>query len=247
MNVVLVIISILGNLWIIRIFEQSLPVGLISILASAGLILAKRPPHRLFVGLLIILLMVIQFNFSDPTSLTNLTNDQIRIRDMRLREYPPTYVGLFERAIWFPVPYWFEERVETRVFFRLLDNTYQALDPNLFFFANHPRENIGVSEFEKFPYLLLPFFILGVLKSVKKSSYLYKFSFFVPLLLVSFIGLRSSLGPISLFPFIVFNINGGLSSFWRGVSKHRHNRVYVVLFFAFLILVLMQMISYENY
>jgi hypothetical protein len=45
---------------------------------------------------------------------------------------------------------------------KLEQNLFYSLDPNLYFFASHPRERAEVGEFDKYPWVLLPFFIVGL-------------------------------------------------------------------------------------
>ncbi len=46
------------------------------------------------------------------------------------------------------------------IFHKFEQNLLRTLDVNLYFFGNHPRERAGISEFEKFSFLFLAFFIL---------------------------------------------------------------------------------------
>lgn len=49
-------------------------------------------------------------------------------------------------------------------------NFFETVDPNYYFFANHPLERVGVNETEKLSSLLLPFFIVGLLSLKLKEN-----------------------------------------------------------------------------
>ena len=102
-------------------------------------------------------------------SLTLLNNDQIRIKDMRLKSYPPVYLTFDTKTLWIPVAHWFEERKESIAFFRILKNVSETVDLNLYFFANHPRERVGYNEFEKFPYIFIPAFLAFLTSSTSTA------------------------------------------------------------------------------
>jgi len=86
--------------------------------------------------------------------------------------------------------------------YKLERDLFSNLDLNLYFFASHPRERAGVSEFEKFPPFLFPFFMIGTLLliywgSVKTACYLVAATF-----ASTFIAQNYILGPILFFPLI---------------------------------------------
>ena len=197
----------------------------------------------------LVLLLFSQLRTTRAISLTNLTNDQIRIRDMRLREYPPTYIKIGQRAKWFPVNEWFEEGRGFRALNRMLTNLSETPDPNLYFFSNHPRERVGINEFEKFPYIFLPFAAYGIIKAVERKRRMYLLSFFGPLILISIVGNDNYLGPFSLFTFIVISISTGLKHVYRSLSNKLFTQIKLLasVFFLLTILVLIQMYSYNAY
>lgn len=93
---------------------------------------------------------------------------------------------------------------------KLQRNFFSNLDPNLYFFASHPRERTGVEEFEKYPAVFLPFFIIGVLYSI----YILPPNLLVYLILIllmsSIISSKYNLGPVLFFPVIIYMITTGL-------------------------------------
>lgn len=94
--------------------------------------------------------------------------------------------------------------------YKLQRNFFSNLDINLYFFASHPRERIGVGEFEKYLPIFLPFFLLGFLYIIYKP--ILKI-----LLYLLFVSLTSAvispyynMGPILFFPIFSVIITIGL-------------------------------------
>ncbi len=217
------LISLFANLWIYKVFAVNFLLGVL-ILISTILLLKS---NKLFL-LLFIPVLFFQIQTTKKTSLTAISNDDRRIIDMRLRSYPPKFLRL---------GYWLEERKESLFFNRVATNLFENIDPNLYFFANHPRQRVGIKEFEKFPYVLLPFFLLGVFDSLhRKNKLFWLISFLVPITILSIIGNKNNLGPFSLFPFFAVSI-------YKGLKKLRSK--YLTIIIIVLALVLIQIISYE--
>lgn len=180
------------NLWLWKIISINLLIGLLVITAS--ILRGKKG------AFLLLILLVIQLKTTNIVPLTKLTENEIVIQIQRMREYDNPRIAHI-----------IEERPESIIFTKLERNFSIVIDPSFYFFANHPRERAGIAEFEKFPYILLPFFIYGFYKLVKKKRYLFILLFlFVPLTLISIIGLDNPMGPFSLFPFIIITSNEGI-------------------------------------
>ncbi len=115
---------------------------------------------------------------------------------------------LNERRSYYPNQLgWIFQNKLTLAFYKLEQNFFQNLDPNLYFFATHPRERRGYSEFERFPAIFLPFFLLGLLFINKKRKII--FCFFLALLINSFLDTRD-IGPFLAYPFIVYICSIGI-------------------------------------
>lgn len=242
------------NLWIWRIFAQNGLIAIILLLATTALYLSQKLNPTRFVQktftAIFLLLLFFQWKTTQISSLSYLDNDQQRIQQMRLREYPSVALTLGSKKIWIPIAHWFEGRVETISLFRMKDNFSESLDPTLYFFANHPRERVGVEEFEKFPYILLPFFLIGIFsKKFKIKSKTFVFSFLAPIILVTFIGNNNRLGPFSLFPFITVTAAYGLwltSERLKKIPKKKGRNISLVFLTVFA-LVVIQVIAYAKF
>ena len=196
---------LLANFWIWRILFNSVPLGLLVLASSIFLYLSfKRSSKKYFFAFLVFfsLLLIFQWPTTSEESLVELSNDEQRVQQMRLKEYPPIRIS---------IAHWFENREESIAFFRILENFSETIDPNLYFFANHPRERVGINEFEKFPYIFLPLFFYGLVLSVaERRKLVLGMSFILPVVLISIIGHKNQLGPFSLFPFLAVSITHGL-------------------------------------
>lgn len=192
---------ILGNLWIWKAFSSNLLIFFVCVVSSALLIKSLTQKKYYLPALLsLCLLLFTQILTTEPMRLTDLSNDQIRVRDTRLNEYPPVNI---------PIAYWMEAKPITVALTRIRYNFLEQLDPNLYFFANHPRERVGVNEFERFPYIILPFFLVGVSVALRKHRYLLVLSL-IAVSITSVFGMSNILGNISLFPLLVVFIYIGI-------------------------------------
>jgi hypothetical protein len=177
--------------------------------------------------------------------LTDLANDDIRLKDQRLRQYPPVYLKVGPKILWIPVGHYFEERKESIAVSRLAISLAEIIDPNLYFFSNHPRERVGIHEFEKFPYILLPFMLLGIFETVSlRKGRVVLFGLLVAIFSISLLGNKNPLGPFAIFPFIVATGAFGLQSFFRKIRRQNLMRFAVAASLVLFVLILVQMVSY---
>lgn len=92
---------------------------------------------------------------------------------------------------------------------KLQRNFFANLDPNLYFFASHPRERVGIEEFEKYLVIFLPFFLIGFLYSMYKPFVKILIYFAVVAFVSAVISPSYNLGPILFFPLINFTVTIG--------------------------------------
>ena len=192
---------LLANLWIYKILFANFILGVLVIICT--ILLYKG--SKLFL-LAFVLLLVFQVKTTRIYSLTNIANDDRRLIDLRLRAYPSKYLR---------VGHWLEERKESIALGRITRNLFENLDPNLYFFANHPRERVGIKEFEKFHFIFLAFFLFGLFDLIAARQWLsISLSFLLPLLILSFVGSQNILGPFSVFPFVAVCITTGVKKYF---------------------------------
>jgi len=246
------LLVILGNLWIWRMFSKNPIVALSSFIASWFLYRSLKN-HKLY-GLFIvglIILAIFQIRQTEIYSLTYLTEQEKVVQIRRLNEYPPVKLNLWGKIVWIPLPHWLEERPEALILYRIQKNLSDAVSPNLYFFSNHPNERVGIKEDEKFPYLLLPFFIIGLLGiEFRKNKTLLFFSVIVPLALVSLIGDKVDSEPITMFPLMgvcsVFGIEY-IKGLVRKLKSPTLRNLLPAIFICLYILIFLQTMLYDRY
>lgn len=230
------------NFWLWKILSFNIALGLVIVLASIFLWLEIQENKKFYFYTLIVLfglLLFFQWKTSFKTSLIYRNDNEKVIQQEWLKAYPPIYIKIAGKTIWIPIAHWLEQRKESMVFYKIEENFSEVIDPNLFFFANHPRERVGVIEFEKFPYILLPIFIVGLF-SIKKKNLKDLLLGLSPIVLISFIGNSNPIGPFALFPLFAAVISIGLAPIF---SKKQ----FLIPFIAVFILVFIQIFAYAKY
>lgn len=127
-------------------------------------------------------------------SLWQYNPEEIFLLNQR-RSFYPIYGRLFQNKFIFSL-----NKIERNLFYNL--------DPNLYFFAAHPRERLKVNEFEKFPAIFLPFFLVGFFVFFKKPSKKITLSMVLALVLNAFLSPEPP-GPIFMYPVITYFIFKG--------------------------------------
>ncbi len=243
-QILIIVLILLINNWVFRIFSQNILIGSLVVATSISLYFyLKREKYKYLIISILLFLPILFFQIwtTAPYSLTNLDNDEQRVQQIRIREYKPTYIPIFYKILWLYPDKWIEKRTEIIVYQRILNNLFDNLNLNQFFFAGFPRPRVGIIEFEKFSYLLLPFFIIGAYLFFKKSRIVVTLIFFViPLLIMSLISNRDLLGPFSLFPFYINLIFIGVINSLKSKKKLA---IFVILF----LIVFMQTYFYEHF
>jgi hypothetical protein len=250
MNFLLFLIAVFGNLWLWRILNSNIWLGIVLIVFSYLLIKAIEGKKFNFILVsLFFVVLLFQWETTVVRDLVSLNNDEQRLQQQRLKEYPPVKISLGGKTLWIPIAHWFEGRRESIAFSRIKQNLFEDLDLNLYFFAGHPRERIGFKEFEKFSYVLLPFFILGIFNLVKNKKYSLIPFFVFPLALLAIIGNNNQVGPFSVFPFITAGIYKGSDTFYKYVSGFSFKQRALILIVVFLVFLLsmLQIISYSRF
>lgn len=127
-------------------------------------------------------------------------------RQVRTSFYPKFHLA----GIKIPVAYGMEKWIGTIVLSRLSENLSEAVNWNLYFFAGHPRERVGVSETERISFFYLPIFVLGTFALVKEFRLVdWFFLVGIPLIVLTLWGSRGVVGPIAMMPFINIAISWG--------------------------------------
>lgn len=201
MSFMVIFIIIFGNFWIWKVFSISFLTFLLAIISCFFLsrVLSGKTQYKIGFLITILPLVIIQINHTNIKNLNEFSNDEIRVRDTRLSEYPP---------LKFPLAYWLEGKPETVALRRIHKNLFEELDVNTYFFGSHPRARVGFEEFERYHYIFLPFFIAGAVHIARKQKWLVIVTVAL-LAITSFFGTSKILGTLSLFPIITIAIVEG--------------------------------------
>lgn len=248
MSLIIFTFALFANIWIWKIYSFSITTGLLVTLASFLVFLYFYKDKTVFKITFIFFVFLLFFVFVRTTqvkSLTDISDHELHTRQVRMSQYPQFYIKFKDKNIRIPIAGLFESRKESVVFFRMLENMFFVSDPNLYFFANHPRETTGVEEFEKYPYILLPFFLYGTIQLVRnKKKNLFLGLLTTGIIIVGLVGSQNPMGPVLFFPFLTFAIFLGLS---KTLSKTSMRKSAVFVFLILYLLVMLQTISYEIY
>lgn len=221
------LLIIFASPWTLVLLHSLLPLLLVFFVTVVSVLFPKK---KMVLLLLVFVLCIVQIVQITKTPLVPDTPvHKIEIKN-NLAAYP---------ALPLPIAYWFEQKEITQNIYALTARAGEVLSPSLYFFSNHPRERTGYREFEKFQYILLPFFIVGLCALVKGKNYFLLSLLFIPGLMVfTLFGNRGELGPFLFFPFLAVTIVQGLSLFFNKVN---------IKFFVFLVLFILVTIQTYAY
>lgn len=171
-----------------------------------------------FFCLLMILILVVQWKTTNNANLFYMDSTYQYNFNTRRGELSSFNFNILEKNITVNSGRFLENKL-TFMLYKLQQNFFRSLDLNLYFFGGHPREREGVREFEKFSFLSLPFFLLGLVYIVKHRIWQIILSLFIPLIVVSVIGHDNYLSLFSLFPFFAVTITIGAIRSVRKILK----------------------------
>ncbi len=102
-------------------------------------------------------------------------------------------------------------------FYKYQRNLFQGLDPNFYFFANHPRERAGILEKEKFSWFFLIPFLAGLYWQFKQKFF-WGFGYFFLVLGTISVFQDIDRFVIYLFPFVFLSIILGIWKIFKCIS-----------------------------
>lgn len=228
---------LLANNWIWKVFSQNFLIFIAIIFESIilSLIFFKKLSKKWLIlfWVMFFLIIFLQIKTSLPQSLTLLDNDEQRIKQERLKFYNPS--NHYLRVIFYRLD--LRDHLEgdfNIATFRILRNFFETIDPNVYFFAGHPRERVWANDFKKFPFILILPFLLGIYKLFSSKNMLVYLYLGISILILSFIGHKNILGSFILFPVIILTIFVGINSLIKLIPK----RLYKPMIFILICLIL---------
>lgn len=203
LKLLLVLFLISSNFWIYKILGLNFLLAIALVLAT--LVIVLRIKNIKLTIFCMLILIFFQFQTTHVRSLTLLDNDQQRVQQERIRSYPLTYIEIFSKVLWLKPEIWIEQNKLIIALSRIEENLFGNLDINQYFFAGFPRNNN--SDFQKFPFITLPFFIIGLYKMLAKKYFrTLVILLLIPIIILSLIGNDNQFGPFILFPFLILAI-----------------------------------------
>ena len=237
------------NPWTFRIMQHNLLIVFLIFMMSALLYKAMSgtitKKITVFCVMLLIPIMVFQWKTTTPQSLTLLENDEQRVRETRLTFYNPSshYVRLLFYKL--NLKNFLEGELHTASF-RIQRNFFESIDPNIYFFGGHPRARVWANDFEKFPFILIFPFLIGMYLVVRRKLFLIWGYFLISFALLSFVGHKNSLGPFILFPPLVVVILTGIEEIKVGFGNlpKKYSNVILVSTILIFLLSVIQVFTY---
>jgi len=181
----LFILVVIGNYWTHFLFSHNLT-GLIIVISISVLLFISDYLKKFKYLIFLLPLIYIIFSFNYKNTVFNLSPEEIYFINQRRAYFPNLSVGkIYENKLF-------------RFSFNYQKNIFEGLDINYYFFGTHPRERVGITEIRKFPFVYLPFFIVGLFSLLKKQKFIYLLYFLSSIFLASFFR------PIDIYSFLFF-------------------------------------------
>jgi len=196
---------IFANFWIWQLFQEKNFLTIVFLIVISFLfycfLAIKNRIRKTYLPLtllLIIFLSVSILYFAKSKTVFSFDYEEVFLINQRRTFYPKQTARIFENKA-------------TYVLEKYSKNIFQGLDLNYYFFANNPRERAGIKEVDKFPWVLLPFFLFGLYRQIQKRIY-YTITYFLSVIFVGSLFVEIDKIFLLSFPFFVFSIFLGLQS-----------------------------------
>lgn len=205
------VLIIAVNPWTLKILDRNVLILILVVAATICLYLVdqKFPKSKVLSAIFFTLLLLFQYQDTQVTSLNLLDNDEQRVQSLRKSSYTSDfhYVRLLIYKL--NLRDYLEGDLNT-ISSRLQRNFFETIDPNIYFFAGHPRERVWAKDFEKFYFVfIIPFFI-GLYKFLQQKNFFLKTVSILIILFLTLIGHKNNLGPFILYPIFTTIIYYGL-------------------------------------
>ncbi len=229
----------LSNFWIYKIFSLNFLTGFSVFVITTAIGLGIN--RKFFIASMLIL-TILQIQTTSLKDLSLLDNDEQRVQSERSRSYPLTYIDFKFKVLWLKPVEWIEQNKFIIALSRIEENIFESLDLNYYFFGGFPR-NMPY-DYEKFPFILLPFFLAGVFRLVYIRKYFdLVLLFLVPVVVLSVIGFDNRYGFFILFPFIIFSSMEGIN---YAAAFFKNRNIFLGVFISLILLNLLIQIGYAK-
>lgn len=206
-----------GNLWIWRIFKENFIIGILLVILEFLFfkqVMTKTQKGQLFA--LIFILIIVTFltiKVGFDKNIFIISAEEQAQQNARHGLYAVELGQLFKNKLSLHFYKYFIDPIH-----KFKRNLFYSLDPNLYFFASHPRER-PTGEFEKYQWILLPFFIVGLFLVIQYYYPIIGVYFIWAALFSMFLSPSFPLGPVLFFPVINIVTTLGLIYFLQKVKS----------------------------
>lgn len=209
----ILILTLFSSFWFWKILNYNTPIAvflLIITFALFTLLVSKKSKALLIITIVLFNFFTLFLIKSDfDKSLFSKTLEEKNILNQR-RSYYPRAIGQI-----------FQNKVNLSIH-RYIENFFDNLDPNTYFFAGHPRERSGISEFEKFYPLLIFSLLIRIFWGINiGSKVLLAFSLGAAVL-SGFFNSNPYLGSVLFFPLICVLISQGTITIITIITGLKH-------------------------
>lgn len=204
-----------ANFWFWQILENNLFFGLLVLIIEVALFELIAGTNRknrmmfvtLAIGATICTLVMLRDQFDKTLLVTSPTEVSIQAKR---HNYLADGLGIFFTNK-YSLHYYKDYSLGVGKYLR---NVFYTLDPNLYFFRSHPREKLGIDESYKYPPIVLPFFVVGILFLFVNYSKYKPLTIYLTAaaLFTGFLDPAYKLGPILIFPFTTIAIYFGFAT-----------------------------------
>ena len=213
----LILATIFGNFWIWRVLKENIIVGIFLVILSLLLFnqvtkVQKKQLVALVIVFTILSIFILKSSFDQNIFITSA--EEQSLQNTRHRFYAAELGPLFTNKLslhFYKDVSWSINKLER--------NLFNNLDINLYFFGSHPRERAGIGEFDKYPWILLPFFLVGLFLEIKNRYIVIAIYLIAASLISMFSSLLYPLGPVLFFPLINAVIAHGLIYCFRQIKN----------------------------
>ncbi len=211
------LLIIFANFWIWKILKENPIIGIALIIVNILLFLLTTKINKIILSLTLIFCLFLSSQIlisGFDKNLSTLTVDGQKQQDTRHGYFSQDLGKLFQNK--YALHFYKEAYPYLNTY---LNNTFDNLSPNLYFFENHPREREKVGEFSKYPGIFILPFIVGFLLIFKSISKILVIYFLFAVLVSGFIRQNYFLGPVLFFPLINILISRGIIKTYKILRK----------------------------
>lgn len=207
--------------WFWKIVASDLIIAALLVITTLLLgFLFTNKSKSLYLGLILSfgLLLLLQIQTTKIQSQTDLSNDEQRVVDIRKALYTSDFSLIRLLIFKLNISEIAEGPVNIAIE-RVTRNFFETIDPNVYFFGGHPRERVWANDFEKFNFIFIFPFLLGIIAFIVKRQRIISLMLITTFLVFSYIGHLNDFGPFLLFPFITLFIALGFLESYKFLRK----------------------------